>query len=71
MPVMTKDRKPKGRPATGRRKGKNLNVWIDSALRAIMNELADESRRPLRSEVELALEQYAASKGKWPPEPKS
>lgn len=63
----------KNRPSTGSAKidrvrvGRNINVWINPVLGALFDEQLKESRRTLTAEIEVALEHYLASLGKWPP----
>lgn len=62
--LMTK-KKPLKKPS--KRIGKPLNVWIASDLRDAFEEQRRRSRRNLRQEVSVALEEYLAKHGLWPP----
>src|SRR5690348_10340631 len=66
MLTMSKPKKGRGRPATGR-KGKPLNVWLDAALRDAIERCRKGNRRALREEVAIALEEYLLKQGLWPP----
>jgi hypothetical protein len=44
-----------------------LFAELPSALVEAFNELADENKRTLKGELELALEAHLAKHGKWPP----
>jgi hypothetical protein len=70
------ERKGKGRPRKDGRKpskknaprsGKPLNVWIGAPLRDALDAMIAKSRRSLTSEVSIALEEYLAKQGFWPP----
>jgi hypothetical protein len=50
-----------------KRKGKNLNIWIEGVLREAIGQLADRNRRPLTEEVSIALENHLSAAGLWPP----
>lgn len=62
MVVMTK--KPSKKKSS--RKGVPLNIWLPEDLRAAIDEQVQESRRPLTTEVIIALEEYLSKHGKWP-----
>jgi hypothetical protein len=69
MPLMAK-KKPKSdadnRPKPNRR-GKPLHVWLDPALRDLLDALAARTRRSLTTEVTIALEAHLTAAGLWPP----
>jgi hypothetical protein len=55
------------------RQGKNLNVWIEGALRDAV-DMAVEQSRPrtnLKGIVEVALQEYLKTVGLWPPSAES
>lgn len=62
--------RPSGKPTRPRR-GKVLNVEIDPALRAALDNLCEKSRRDIKVEVSVALEEYLGKLGYWPPPPSS
>jgi hypothetical protein len=66
MSLMTKQRK-QGADEGPRRSGKPLNLWIPVALRDALDAQLARSRRPLTTEVIIALEQYLTTQGLWPP----
>lgn len=53
---------------TAARSGRPLHVWIPEELRGAIDAAAAQNRRPLRTEVEIALERYLAEIGLWPPD---
>jgi hypothetical protein len=68
MPVMTTPRKPRkdgGRKP--RRAGVPLNVWLPRELRKALDALLVRTRRPLTTEVVIALEKHLEEAGLWPP----
>jgi hypothetical protein len=50
-----------------KRKGKPLNVWIESDLRKAIDEACKRNRRKLNEEVSIALEEYLEKLDLWPP----
>lgn len=71
---MAKQKKPQGEKASGEqpvkatRSGEPLHVWIPSKLRKAIKDASKKNRRPLTTEVIIALEHYLASIGLWEPE---
>lgn len=49
------------------RRGKPLNVWLENDLREAVETARHRSRRKLRAEVSVALEEYLTRLGLWPP----
>jgi hypothetical protein len=66
MALMAKQRKTSDRKPI-QRSGRPLNVWIPEELRAALDASAAKNRRPLTTEVAIALEQYLQTQGLWPP----
>lgn len=62
MPAMSQPR-PK-------RKGLPLNIYIPKKLREALDKSAEANRRPVTSETVIALEEYLARQGHWPPPPR-
>jgi hypothetical protein len=67
MVLMAKKRKTSDRKPI-QRSGKPLNVWITQELRAALDASAAKNRRPLTTEVAIALEHYLQTQGLWPPD---
>jgi hypothetical protein len=59
-------RQPK-RPKKPNRSGVPLHVYIPPELRAVIDAMAGSNRRPLTTEVIIALENHARAAGLWPP----
>lgn len=70
MPVMAKKKKPKaeGEAAKPSRRGKALHLWIDPALRELLESLAERNRRTITVEVTIALEERFRRLGLLPPQ---
>lgn len=71
MSLMTKP-KPRSEssgevaPRKPNRKGKPLSIWLDPVLRDAIDQLAEKNRRPLTTEVAIALEKHLRESGLWP-----
>lgn len=70
-PAKKKPEKPQAPPPKPQRKGKPLNVWIETPLRDAIARACAKNRRPLTEEVSIALEKYLTELGLWPPPPAS
>lgn len=69
LTMATEDKTPRkvGRPRTGRDPKTAVTIRLPPAmLDALALQLA-ETRRNLSVEVQIALEEYLAKHGKWPP----
>lgn len=62
-------RQPKGKPRRPNRTGVPLHIYIPPEVRAALDALADENRRPLTTEVLIALENHLKAAGRWPLSP--
>lgn len=49
------------------RSGVPLHIYISRELRQAINELAEENRRLITTEVVIALENHLKAAGRWPP----
>lgn len=50
-----------------KRRGVPLHIWIEPALKDAIDRLSDQNRRPLTTEVVIALEKHLKEAGLWPP----
>lgn len=67
MLLMATDEKKDDGPKKPNRKGVPLHIWLDAQLRAAIDALAETNRRPLTTEVSIALENHLKAAGLWPP----
>jgi hypothetical protein len=60
---------PPPEPAKGRHREPVLGLRLSGHLVDLVRALAKKNRRPLTTEVTIALEEYLAKHGLWPPPP--
>lgn len=65
MLAMTQEPK-RGRGRPPGRQGVSLHVRISAEMKAALDALSDRNRRPLTTEVEIALEAHLKEAGLWP-----
>lgn len=65
--MASRDRKTDETAGKPGRTGKQLQIWIPAPLRDALDAATKTQRRPLTTEVIIALEEHLAKLGLWPP----